>query len=239
MFKLLTTHLPFGVLKSTEDLVQYQERGRKGQWDRQLLASVPNGMAWMPLIEACLQPKYKKRAQSVMQVMELVPRARVVKVDRGSEGEWTETVLDNTTIVDTERTKPTFQKKIVNGVLLRETEGEEIGRVYKLDDMLERLGGSRLRLTLGRIDNGVQNDIAIRETRTTYVSRYHCTFEIDYECGEWIVRDGQWLPSISGGWKTSTNGTYVNSSEAGRNGLVFRPGDIISVGDVKFRAEGY
>ena len=127
----------------------------------------------------------------------------------------------------------------LNGVLLRETEGEEIGKIYYLDDMLEKLGGTRLRLTLGRIDSGVHNDIAIRETRTTYVSRYHCTFEIDYDRGEWIVRDGQWLPDISGGWKNSTNGTFVNSSEAGRNGLVFRPGDIISVGDVKFRDEGY
>ena len=239
MYKLLTRQLPFGSLKSTEELVEYQKRGRNGEWNRDLLLSVPKGSEWMPLIEACLQPKYKNRAQSAMAVMALVPRAKVFVERYDSERELTKTVLDGATIIDTERAKPSFQKRIVNGVLLRETEGEEVGKVYYLDDMLEKLGGSRLRLTLGRIDNGVRNDIGIRETRTTYVSRYHCTFEIDYDCGEWIVRDGQWQPSISGGWKSSTNGTYVNSTEAGRNGLVFRPGDIISVGDVKFRAEGY
>lgn len=240
MYKLLTGFLPFGPLKSTEELVEYQRRGRDGLWDRNLLLQSPGGAAWMPLMEACLQPKYKKRAQNVKAVMALVPRARVEIIHNSQGGEFTKTIFDNgRSIVDNERIKPAFQMKIVNGVLLRETEGEEIGKIYYLDDMLEKLGGTRLRLTLGRIDSGVHNDIAIRETRTTYVSRYHCTFEIDYDRGEWIVRDGQWLPDISGGWKNSTNGTFVNSSEAGRNGLVFRPGDIISVGDVKFRAEGY
>ena len=240
MYKLLTGFLPFGPLKSTEELVEYQRRGRDGLWDRNLLLQSPGGAAWMPLMEACLQPKYKKRAQNVKAVMALVPRARVEIIHNSQGGEFTKTIFDNgRSIVDNERIKPAFQMKIVNGVLLRETEGEEIGKIYYLDDMLEKLGGTRLRLTLGRIDNGVHNDIAIRETRTTYVSRYRCTFEIDYDRGEWIVRDGQWLPDISGGWKNSTNGTFVNSSEAGRNGLVFRPGDIISVGDVKFRAEGY
>ncbi|MGN0222751.1 MAG: protein kinase [Muribaculaceae bacterium] len=238
MYKLLTRQLPFGPLKSTEDLVEYQERGRKGQWNRSLLESMPNGSAWKPLIEACLQPKYKNRVQTAKEVLKMVPRAKVVE-ERHDSSDWTATVLDGATIIDTERTKPAFQKKIVRGVLLRETEGEEAGKVYYLDDMLEKLGGKRLRLTLGRIDNGVRNDINILETRTTYVSRYHCTFEIDYDRGEWVVRDGQWQPHISSGWKFSTNGTYVNSSEAGRNGLIFRPGDIISVGDVKFRAEGY
>ena len=230
MYKLITGHLPFGPLSSTEELAEYQKRGAQGRWDRSLLQCAVNGNDWTALIDQCLIPDYKKRISDVRKVMALVPRAKVF------DGR---TVLDNVEIRDNCDGTRLFQKQIVNGVLLRQTSGEEAGKVYKLDDMLEALGGKRLRLTLGRIDNGVQNDIPIKETHTTYISRYHCTFEIDYDRGEWVVRDGQWLPNISSGWKFSTNGTYVNSAEAGHDGLIFRPGDIISVGDVKFRAEGY
>ena len=54
-----------------------------------------------------------------------------------------------------------------------------------------------------------------------------------------IRRDGQWDRNGTRGWRRSTNGTYVNSSEVNDNGLDFAPGDIISVGDTKLRVEGY
>jgi len=39
-------------------------------------------------------------------------------------------------------------------------------------------------------------------------------------------------------WKTSLNGTYVNSVEVDPNGARIKAGDIISIGDVKLRVEG-
>ena len=92
---------------------------------------------------------------------------------------------------------------------------------------------------MGRKDDGVYNDIAILENDSSYISRKHCTLELDYELGTWIIRDGQWDRYDTGGWRRSTNGTYVNSKEVPVGGLPFSPGDIISVGDTKLRAEAY
>ena len=54
------------------------------------------------------------------------------------------------------------------------------------------------------------------------------------------TRDGQFdNGTIAACWKNSTNGTYVNSTEVGQIGTIIKPGDIISVGDTKFRVEAY
>ena len=92
---------------------------------------------------------------------------------------------------------------------------------------------------MGRQDAATYNDIAIREDDSCYISRRHCTLELDYERGTWIIRDGQWDKGGTGGWRKSTNGTYVNSKEVGIYGMPFSPGDIISIGDTKLRAEAY
>ena len=107
---------------------------------------------------------------------------------------------------------------------------------YKLDDMLQ---GDCAILRIGRKDEGVYNDIAIVEENSSYISRKHCTLELDYDIGSWVIRDGQWDRYETGGWKRSTNGTYVNSQEVTINGLAFSPGDIISIGDTKLRVEAY
>jgi len=35
------------------------------------------------------------------------------------------------------------------------------------------------------------------------------------------------------------NGTYVNSEKISEEGHIIVPGDIISIGDIKLRVEGY
>ena len=92
---------------------------------------------------------------------------------------------------------------------------------------------------MGRRDDFIYNDIAITEDQSSYISRKHCTLELDYDIGSWVIRDGQWDKNDTGGWRRSTNGTYVNSKEVTINGMVFSPGDIISVGDTKLRVEAY
>lgn len=127
-----------------------------------------------------------------------------------------------------------FSKEIVNGLLLRVMHGEEYGRVYYLDDIVNRKRNSIL--LIGRQNMQFSNDIAIREENSTYMSRSHCTLELDYKLGEWVIRDGQWQ---SRQWRKSTNGTFLNSSEVDINGAVIKPGDIISIGDTKLRVEAY
>ena len=117
-------------------------------------------------------------------------------------------------------------------------QGDDYGTVYKLDDLI--LDKKNAILTLGRFGENIINDIAIKEEHSCYVSRKHCTLELDYDIGEWIIRDGQFDPgAISSSWKNSTNGTYVNSSDVGLGGVIIKPGDIISVGDTKLRVEAY
>ena len=222
MYQLLCNgRLPFGVLEGERDLIPYLEKGRTGNWDRTPLATVANGREWTKLLEGCLNPNFQKRLQNAGEVMAYVPAtasAAMHPVNNTSE-------------------KEDFCRKITNGVLLRVMQGEEYGKVYKLDDMLH---GDCAVLTLGRRDIGISNDISIKETQSTYLSRRHCTIELDYTLGQWVIRDGQWLMNTGGSrWQRSTNGTFVNSTEVSTDGMPITPGDIISVGDVKLRAEGY
>lgn len=217
MYQLITGDLPFGPLESERDLVQYMRRGKNGDWDRMLLASTGTGSLWAKMIEGCLTPNYQQRLQTADDVLRLVPQ----------------TYTGGHTVIEEQRD---FQTRIINGVLLRVMQGEDYGRVYKLDDMLR---GDSAVLSMGRRDQGVYNDIAITEDNSSYISRKHCTLELDYDLGSWIIRDGQWDRYDTGGWRRSTNGTYVNSKEVPVDGLVFSPGDIISIGDTKLRAEAY
>lgn len=220
MYQLLSNgRLPFGKLDSERDLMPYIERGRNGDWDTSPLKKISNGREWTTLLQGCLNPNFHKRIQSAKDALTFVPG----------------TIADAP--VDNNNSNSDFSTKVVNGLLLRVMQGEEYGRVYRLDDMLK---GDCAILTLGRRDISIHNDIDIKETQSVYLSRRHCTFELDYVIGEWVVRDGQWIKSDTlNQWKRSTNGTYVNSSEVSVNGMAIKPGDIISVGDVKLRAEGY
>lgn len=219
MYQLLCNgRLPFGRLEGERDLVTYINNGKNGEWDRAAIRALPDGQLWLDLLEGCLNPNFKKRLPNAAAVLELVPRSAAYQ--------------DAAPVAVED-----FSRKIVNGLLLRVMQGEEYGKVYRLDDMLK---DDCALLTMGRRDPGVRNDIDIKETQSMYMSRRHCTFELDYSRGEWVVRDGQWTMNTGGSqWKRSTNGTFVNSTEVSTDGMPVVPGDIISVGDVKLRAEGY
>ena len=225
MYQMLTHGaLPFGTLDSEGDLPEYLRRGKAGNWDRTTLSWVDDGQ-WIPLIEGCLRPDYRERFQSCDEALQYVPFHGI-----GYERD----------ISEMKQAEVEYQRQIVRGVLLRVMQGEEYGKVYYLDDMLR---GDCSILRIGRRDPTVTNDIEIREEDSCYVSRHHCTLELDYDRGCWVIRDGQWCmrttPMGVSSWNRSTNGTYVNSQEVDAEGLPFEPGDIISIGDVKLRAEGY
>ena len=247
MFQLLTGEMPFGRLQSEADLPSYIEHGKRGLWDREKLRSTPRGAQWERLIAGCLVPDYKERLQSVDDVLSLLPQVGNLKASD---------IFYKS--ISTELTKP--QLHVVNGVLLRVMQGEEAGRVYRLDDLCRQ---NRWMLTMGRTSSDVYNMIGIKEEDTCYVSRCHCTLEKNPDTGRWLLRDGQWrmdcpvalrwqqntfpCPSCTAHcdgkkpfhWRRSTNGTYVNSTEVDHFGQYITPGDIITVGDVKLRVEGY
>ena len=53
------------------------------------------------------------------------------------------------------------------------------------------------------------------------------------------IRDGQWDKDNKDSWINSLNGTFVNSDEVTMEGKELQLGDIIAIGDVKLRVEGY
>lgn len=216
MYQIITGSLPFGELNDEGDLPNYLRNAREGRWNRMLLKK-KRAEEWQSLIEGCLEPRLTERLQSSSDVLNLVP---------GYNPYSSNVVIPQTDI----------NKRIVNGVLLRVMQGEDYGRVFYLDDIAD---SSHPILFLGRKDMGIQNDIELTETESCYVSRFHCTLELDYNSGNWVLRDGQWRQELGETWKRSTNGTFINSTEVDEDGLAFFPGDIISIGEVKLRAEAY
>jgi len=216
MFQLITGEFPFGPLNSEDDLVLYLRNAREGAWDRKRLSKCPAGQLFDKAISGCLIPDFKKRLQTVDDVLALMPPS--TGLSQHHEANF-------------------IPKPVVNGVLLRVMQGEDYGAEYKLNDLLQ--GKSRV-ITVGCNDPSVNNRLPITENLTRYISRRHCTLE-RAAANQWVIRDGQWdrNATASDGWKKSLNGTFVNSTEVPPEGVPVYPGDIISIGDVKLRVEGY
>ncbi len=209
LYQLLTSELPFGSLSSHNDLVIYQKNAREESWNKNLLRRLPDSKVWETIVEACLIPDFKHRIQSATEVLRLLPQSSA----------YHESV---------ELQNPSN----IKGIVLKVMQGEEFGRIYHLSNLVQQ--GKRI-LTMGREENNI---ISIREAQSAYISRWHCTIEADSDGKHWYIRDGQWRINDRG-WYESMNGTYINSTQITPQGHEFRVGDIISIGDVKLRVEGY
>lgn len=212
LYLLLTGELPFGRITSEDELVYYIKNVKSGNWNRRAIEDSP----YYNVIAKCLEPDYKRRVQSVDDVLKILPNSNKT------------VVKDPTSTV-----KPSQAPK---GYVLRIMQGEEYGMTYDL--MAYFNGGAHpsgpRSLTIGRQDDGTYNDIAIRETQSCYISRRHCTIEPDGNY--FLIKDGQ---KVGYSWHRSTNGTYVNSTEVSEKGYYLAAGDIITMGDVKMRFEPY
>jgi len=211
MYQLITGSLPFGPLENENDLVRYQRRGKAGEWDRSLLLSSPNGHLWENLISRCLVADLRDRIQSASEAMPMVPRYGDMSL-KASVRHHTQTE----------------EKKAEPGTWLQIMQGPEHGTRYQLDSLLAESG--RKLLTVGREKN---NDIALRDFVESYLSRHHFTIE-HTDNTIWTIRDGQWNTDERM-WIDSTNGTFVNSTQITRAGMLLHDGDIISAGDFKLK----
>lgn len=216
-YQMVTGELPFGHLNNENDWLHYQGRALSGDWKKNVLARMPQSEQWSRVFEACLQPLPAERAQTADEVLSLFSD-----------------VTDE--YIPVEGSSADSQMSVVNGLLLRVMQGDDYGKVYRLNELSK--GRHRI-LTVGREDESTFNVIAIRETTTTYISRRHCTIEWDDEANVWYLRDGQWDKEAKDKWARSLNGTYINSKEVSNEGCQIVPGDIIALGDVKLRVEGY
>ena len=215
LFQLLTGQLPFGSLESHNELAEYQKRGKDGIWNRGLLNNVPNGQQWSRLIDGCLKPDFKERLQTVEEVLRLLPQQ--------AGGYQREPVRMVQSYVP---------QQVTRGFQLRILQGEEFGRTYNLSQMAST--GQRI-LTVGR---QLGNTIKIKSDFSDFISRFHCTMELDTNSRQWVIRDGQWQREARR-WVNSSNGTYVNSRPVPQNGFYLSTGDIIAMGDVTMRFENF
>ena len=213
LYYILTGALPFGDLRTQDELVYYVRNMKEGKWNRTVVQQTP----YYNLITRCLEPDYKKRLQSADDALKLCPEPKRSTPEMSAPT----------------NTSPQPNKS-PRGYLLRVMQGEEYGVTYDLTASDSMKSSSNASITIGRQDIGVANGIAIRETQSCYISRRHCT--IDRDGNHFMIKDGQ---KSGYTWKRSTNGTFVNSTEVTERGFYLAPGDIITIGDVKMRFEPY
>lgn len=212
-YQMLTGRLPFGTLNNT---IEYQNRALAGNWNKSILGH--DSSKWESFFDMVLSPASSQRLKSVDEVINHLP------IEHSISYESAEGFKD-------------FQKATPNGILLRVMQGDEFGKVYRLSELSSN--GTRRILTIGREDASTFNVIPIKEATSTYVSRRHCTIELDDMSGKLFVRDGQWDKEAKDNWVNSLNGTFINTDEVSMEGTEIHTGDIISIGDVKLRVEGY
>lgn len=210
MYEILTAgSFPFGDIESIDDLPKYRERAKKGDWNVDVLKGYPYGSDWVFIINKCLEPDYRKRYQSALEVLQdmkpmigsLNPKYMNERLSRSSA----------------------ISRFII-------TQGDNLGASYDLNSHLK----DHVRML--RIGRELDNDIVLPESKNTYVSRYHFTLEKSRTGTYWTIRDGQWQKNIRQ-WVTSTNGTYLNATPVPENGLKVFTGDIITVGEYKIKVE--
>lgn len=212
-YYLLTGRYPFGM---TSNMDAYLQKSSSGEWNKMFLGR--ENAKWENFLDKALSPNPETRLQSADEALSMVPDSAA-----------------------TEYNKPDNQQEInknpQNGLLLHLLQGEEFGKIYRLGELFSN--GAKRILTLGRQDDNIFNLIQIKESGTTFISRRHSSIELDQDTGKIYIRDGQWDKKANDHWIRSLNGTYVNSKEVSNEGLELTPGDIVSVGDVKLRVEGY
>lgn len=243
MYEMMVGKLPFGELERDEHLPKYLENGKRGIWDHNALRNVDPTGQWTAVIERCLVPDYKMRIGSAAEVINMLPKSNGYKPGPHP----------------TPEPDPDYLK-VRQGILLRVMQGDDYGKVFKLNDFVRQ---QRHVITIGRANEEYANDISITDNEY-FVSRCHCTLEL-VGYNRWLLLDGQsrmnchYAMRQLGGcinckayctpemkrhngssWIDSLNGTYLNSDDVDKiNGKYINPGDIITIGDVKLRVEGY
>lgn len=212
-YYLLTGRFPFGLISNTS---VYLQKSTEGVWDKTFLGR--QNSKWEEFLNRTLSPEPTQRPQSVDDALALLPDIENCEYQKNDK-------------------QPGFNRNPQNGLLLRLLQGEDYGVVYRLGEMFGN--GAKRILTMGRQDESVFNQIPVKETVTSFISRRHSTIELDENSGKIYIRDGQWDKDAKESWIRSLNGTYVNSTEVTEEGHVLIPGDIVSLGDIKLRVEGY
>ena len=229
LYQLLTGELPFGPLASHNDLAYYQKKGKKGEWNRSLLSTVPNASSWKGVVDMCLIPDFKQRASSVDELLNMPvfrnsqkATPNIIKKQNNNDNK---NYSENPNMLSPSNSR-------ISGYMLHIMQGEEYGQKYSITDILR--GGCK-EITIGR---SLECIIPIKETYNIYISRYHCTIRQADNRKTWLIYDGRWDAEHEI-WTHSTNGTFVNSTHVIDSGYELKVGDIITIGETKIRFETF
>lgn len=217
LFQLLTGELPYGRLATESDWMHYQSRVNNDDWNRNSLLRNEQREMWTSILEICLSADTSKRAANIDEIIEKFPP-------------------DNHPYISIPGSQVEAPRSILNGIMLHIMQGEQFGTYYRLPEIIQP---PKRIITVGRTDNTIFNMIQLSEHTSAYISRRHCTIELDDETDTWYIRDGQWDKQNKDKWTRSLNGTYLNSEEVSQEGHKIKPGDIITIGNIKLRVEGY
>ena len=217
LFQLLTGTLPYGRLVTESDLIHYQSRVSSNNWNKNILLRNEHRDMWMAVLELCLNMDAFGRAKQIDDILDKLP-------------------AENYPYMGVEGSQVEAPNTILNGLKLHVMQGDGFGNYYHLSEIMQL---PKRIITIGRSDNSIFNMIQLPENSSSYISRRHCTIELDDETDDWYIRDGQWNKEGKDNWSRSLNGTYVNSDEVTEEGHIIEPGDIITIGDTKLRVEAY
>lgn len=197
-------HLPFG-----SNPEQYQNRVKRGIWDKNELIARHIDSLWVSVIQRCIESDYRNRYQNAYEI---------IKDLRPLIGH-----TNNRLFVENISRSSSISQLVI-------TQGQNIGSSFHLDKLLK---GHAKMIKIGR---GELNDLILLDDNNAYISRYHFTLEKSAIGSFWIIRDGQWRKDMKR-WVPSTNGTFLNATPVTTEGLKVFTGDIITIGEYKIKIQ--
>ncbi len=215
LYEMLFHQYPFGDLEKETDIDNYIKKVKAGKWNETVFHLHNCPEYWYEILDGCLQPNFQKRIQTVDGILSLIPCH----------------LQGNVGSVARQASNPA--RKVTTNCLLRIVYGSESGRTISLRSFAD---AGKYVVTIGREHSGFSNDVELKDTDASYISRRHCTLEYDVAGRKWHLRDGQWY---GGEWHNSLNGTFVNTAELhdAESDRILSEGDILSIGEVKLRVE--
>ena len=174
MYELLTDgKFPFGVIESYDDLNDYQDKAKRGIWDKRPLYNANDGYTWLKIIEKCIKPDYRERYQSVTDILIDMPQYSAINIPRNAE--------------------------TGDVIALVITLGDEIGKKYTLKHILPH---NRKMIRIGRdasnditLNEGDTSYIS-RFHATLELDKNDKTWYI--RDGQWRIDSKKWVASTNG-----------------------------------------
>lgn len=213
MYEIITHgSLPFGGFEEfMENMEAYEKKKKREDWNREELKKHAPNEKWLHIINKCIRFDPSDRYKQVSEII----------ADLGFQPSQNQ---DN--IIASPNSS--WYLKVQNG--------EEIGRIYHLNNLQKYKGNNVLTVGWFNEENPFSNDIGVSEYFTQYISSFHATLQYDAGSNCWIISDGQFREKNGRkGWYKSTNGVLVNGKWVKEHGDVLNPGDIVTIGDTTLK----